>query len=414
MPCAPCFDNNFSTLCDMFHKLVFGIKLWNENNMKVCHVTSIPIEIDPLSQTSTKLKSTITMTKPQQSPAQKSNKRRNTAKPRTKKPRASSPSTRNVQNEALTHADDLSRAAIISRYHQKQKQLSALERGGGSFPNAATREMHMQLLRAQLRVLGLERYQAASLEGERQGGGFDSSAWVLEELRVRADARDSALRLLDVGAIVARFPDKVDKVALDVTAIDLNPRDDDGTVIRADFFEYAKERDAEFDVVCLCLCVNFVGCSRRRGEMLRLAALIATRDALLFLTLPRACVDNSRYFDEDALAEVLGAAGWERVSLKFSARLVLVICKRGEQTGGDVPVIRKRVVRKGEAHNNFAIELGAVGEKGEGKPVVAKTSGKGAFKQRGFNGVKKTTTSNQRKRARRKAKGKKCDDASDV
>eukprot|EP00171_Calliarthron_tuberculosum_P018230 IDg18230t1 len=190
------------------------------------------------------------------------------------------------QSEAPAQTDSLSREDVISQYHQKQKQLSAALRAT-TFPNEAARASRVQLLRAQLHVLGLERYQTASLEGERLGGGFDSSAWVLRELRTRALA--SALRLLDVGAIVARFPNTIetergDDVKLDATAIDLNPRVSE--VLRADFFNYAGERLRDgmpgYHVVCLCLCVNFVGCARRRGEMLRLAAAIAEKARCCF------------------------------------------------------------------------------------------------------------------------------------
>ncbi len=59
----------------------------------------------------------------------------------------------------------LSREDVISAYHQKQKQLSAalVDR---SFPNEATRAARVQLLRAQLAVIGLDKYQHASLQGE--------------------------------------------------------------------------------------------------------------------------------------------------------------------------------------------------------------------------------------------------------
>lgn len=326
--------------------------------------------------------------------------------------------------EPVAVAGDMSRKAVISVYHQKQKQLSAALRGERRYASEAARVAHLNLLRAQLRVIGLESYQEASLAGEQLGAGFDSSQWVMDELKTRVDDHDDVLRLLDVGAIVHRFPEAIElnsgRRALEATAIDLNPND--ARVLKADFFEYAaqcvRENATRFDIVALCLCVNFVGCTRRRGEMLRLAARISAIDAFLFLTLPRACVDNSRYMDIGSLEKILNAVGWTLVSQQYSAKLILVICKRSQDVAKESVLIRKQIVRKGAQHNNFSIEVdqgevATMGAKNERNGGVKKSSGGGGQqgarsknKSHSVGGLDKPSTSNQRKRARRKAKRK--------
>lgn len=326
--------------------------------------------------------------------------------------------------EPAVPAANLSREEVISLFHQKQKQLSAALTSR-AFPNAASRAARVRLLRAQLSVIGLDAYQRASLQGESasHAAEFDSSVWVLAELtkllNEAKDASPGALALLDVGAIVHRFPDKLTleggDIPLSASAIDLNPRDE--RVQKADFFEFAAKRVREgapkYHAVCLCLCVNFVGSPALRGEMLRLAGLIANKGGLLFLTLPRACVDNSRFMDEEALRHVLQMAGWDALSRRDSAKLVLLVCRRREGEGEHkAGVVRKNVVRKGSGFNNFSIELGTApkGKKGMEKKKEKKREKNGEKNKTGgaartglkLGGVNKPTTSNQRKRARKK------------
>ena len=194
---------------------------------------------------------------------------------------------------------------------------------------------------------GLAAYQAASLEGEAEGGGFDASLWVVTELLRRVqlkhaddsdvalpspatadDSRDHlcisraadrsapSLRLLDVGAIRRRYQTSDDSriadlpVAIDLVAIDL--RSDDPGVREIDFFDFVSEHGGSvdapedlFDVVVLSLVVNFVPDPRKRGDMLRQAASLLRPGGLLFLALPLACVENSRYCRRSLLAAML-------------------------------------------------------------------------------------------------------------
>lgn len=155
---------------------------------------------------------------------------------------------------------------------------------------------------------------------------FNAGKWVVSELRAaraaesekNSGAAEGKLRLLDVGAIKNQYLDH--GAWLDVTAIDLNPQHP--SVIKADFFEFSREcvvaatmrrirfayqricggwvvrpiRCREpFDVAVLSLVINFVGDPRRKGEMLVRCQALVRDGGTLFIVLPLACVNNSRY-----------------------------------------------------------------------------------------------------------------------
>ncbi len=153
------------------------------------------------------------------------------------------------------------------------------------------------------------------------------------------------------------------------------------------------------------------------GEMLHLAGKIARKGGLLFLTLPKACVDNSRFLDIGGLVEVLKTVGWETVSRRYSAKLVLVVCRlrdgHFENNMEQLPATRKHVVRKGGGRNNFAIEFGDGRRDTKGSWRRKKRRHGKSPKFAVATGVhggavgKKPTSSNQRKRARKKALQKK-------
>lgn len=293
---------------------------------------------------------------------------------------------------------------LITRYHTLQKQLASLPYNT-SFPTAAARLAQANLLKAQLAQISLPGYQSASLKGESQKS-FDVTTWVLSNL-------PQGNSILDVGSIIHRFPDSFQGRALRVTSIDLFSSDE--RVQNADFFEY--ENEQLFDAVVLSLCVNFVGCPRRRGLMISRAAGMLPQGGFVFLVLPGACVTNSRYVDEDIVKEVLGACGMETVEIGYEGKLFLAIARRREGVAMRIKGVGRRLVRGGKDRNNFSI---IVEGQGTGEQKVMKKRLKrdgvavrgGASKQRtkvkgrnmkGNNGVKKTT-SNQRKRARKQAK----------
>lgn len=348
----------------------------------------------------------------------------------------------------------LSRSEIIAKYHEIKKKLAMVDKSP-QFPNEASRQAMRQVFRAQLEMIGIEQYQNASREGETLGGGFDSSQWVMLALPEYCDrfCRTNRISLLDVGAIAHRFPNELEvphqesasadsetraKVSLNVTSIDLNPEDSEAgkAVIKADFFDFAKQKLGEqgelYDVICLSLCVNFEGCAKRRGLMIHLASRLLRSGGLLFLVLPRACVKNSRYLDEERFRNILNMTHMGPISTTYTTKLMKSISER-KDTGDQVNrrewalLAKKVALRKGKDRNNFAICLDSdmcqadrfgeseeskqgmgPSEKHEGKVKVKKEKRGKQKKTKNLttrsSGIRKQElTSNQRKRARRQA-----------
>lgn len=389
----------------------------------------------------------------------------------------------------LPKLTNLTREETIGQYHVLMKQLAAVDRDV-AFPTPASKNARKAVLRSQLKMIGMDRYQQASRAGEYAHGGFDSSKWVLNVFKSRDDVATLAnklgtnhtsipnavhptvpstrseclkhessllLRVLDVGAIVHRFPPLVHlnnggEATLDVVSIDLNPvKESDGSrdgsleqlatakphVLKADVIQFSREHlqestKAPFDAVVLSLCVNFEGCPWRRGEMLYYASRILRKGGLLFFVLPLQCIQNSRYCDEETLQCILFALGLNVVSKETSAALLLwtaarcednednhFLTKPGERSYKNLG--KKRVVRSGTSRNNFCICLDANLLRKRGFVPDMTTSTKnldearrskqnalkqGALSEKVRNGVvkPKKLTSNQRKRARRRAK----------
>jgi 25S rRNA (adenine2142-N1)-methyltransferase len=147
-------------------------------------------------------------------------------------------------------------------------------------------------------------------------------------------------------------------------------------VQKADFFEYAhahillakKEDHQPFDAVVLSLVLNFQGDPRKRGDMLALAADERLLNGLLFVALPSASLDNSRYCDEEYLIRICETLCLEVVERKRSAKLTLLTFRRGAGTFqaynaqtntfdyGDKEMGRLPA-KSGKQRNNFAVML---------------------------------------------------------
>ena len=337
-------------------------------------------------------------------------------------------------NEPLQDPNSLSHDQLISKYHMLRKQLASVDRNP-LFPTQVARESRKRVLRAQLAVFGIDRYQTASRQGENLAAGFDCSLWVLTQLSQGIGSlveNYNEISILDVGAIVRRFPDEVQAkkskkiVPLTVTSIDLNPEDSEQgrKVIKADFFEFAQNslKDGKkYDIVCLSLCVNFEGCPKRRGRMISLASQLLHNGGLLFLVLPLACIENSRYCDENVIRSIMEHVKLRRLSSNSTAKLWQCICQRheGETSLEEFNYDKKQIVRTGANRNNFAICLlpndQLVGRSNSkvwhvGQPLtrsrdsykVLKTADSAKPKQK--QSLQKPRTSNQRKKARRQAK----------
>eukprot|EP00056_Hartaetosiga_gracilis_P009940 m.144531 g.144531 ORF g.144531 m.144531 type:complete len:185 (-) comp13224_c1_seq4:1338-1892(-) len=120
-----------------------------------------------------------------------------------------------------------------------------------------------------------------------------------------------------------------------------------------------------FDVVCLCLVVNFVGDAAQRGAMLFKTTQHLRLQGHLVLILPLACTENSRYFSAQMLEELCCAMGFKVVERTLTAGLGSWLLQLTRRIGNkrQIPQLlgkfnkSKAVVRKGGKRNNFFISI---------------------------------------------------------
>lgn len=258
-------------------------------------------------------------------------------------------------------------AQLIAQYHALNKYRESLDHDPTLTP--ADRAAKRRKLDRQLAELGgLEAYQQASLVGETAPEHkFNAGKWVVSELRAaraaesekNSGAAEGKLRLLDVGAIKNQYLDH--GAWLDVTAIDLNPQHP--SVIKADFFEFSRECREPFDVAVLSLVINFVGDPRRKGEMLVRCQALVRDGGTLFIVLPLACVNNSRYMKHSRFVKMLKSLGFELTKSKTSAKLCFFVFRKlsAEERAQDGTMqpreFKRKLCRGGLGRNNFCIIL---------------------------------------------------------
>mmetsp|Transcript_13456 Transcript_13456/g.54008 ORF Transcript_13456/g.54008 Transcript_13456/m.54008 type:complete len:193 (-) Transcript_13456:650-1228(-) len=145
---------------------------------------------------------------------------------------------------------------------------------------------------------------------------------------------------LEIGAVNTQL---LDCPQLETRAIDLrasHPR-----IERRDFF--ALPEDLRFDIVVCALVLNCVETAARRGAMLakirrhlgppRDDETSSTNKGLLFLVVPRTCVERSRAMRPARFAEVLAEAGFGEIVDRRESPKLLHLCLRATApaTAGD-------------------------------------------------------------------------------
>lgn len=258
--------------------------------------------------------------------------------------------------------------AVINRHHTLQKQLS----------QALAKNDHIAAATVQKEIEangGLERYQQASITGQSEQRGGDSSKvlmdWILEKKTkgsitklVSKDTWD----MLEIGALsVDNACSK--SMLFNVSRIDLHsqhPR-----ILSQDFMQRPLPvRDGDrFDIISLSLVLNYVPSPSGRGEMLRrttqflryrgghsnqdLAAFFPS----LFLVLPAPCVTNSRYMDEKLLSDIMESLGYKLTHRKLSTKLIYQLWVLVDTRSDQQIKFAKQEINPGKTRNNFAIVL---------------------------------------------------------
>jgi hypothetical protein len=94
-----------------------------------------------------------------------------------------------------------------------------------------------------------------------------------------------------------------------------------------------------FDAIVMSLVLNFQGDPRKRGDMIALAAdprlLRSDTKGMLFVALPSASLDNSRYCDINRFVNVCKTLGFALVEKKKSLKLILLAFRRASDSNDD-------------------------------------------------------------------------------
>lgn len=254
---------------------------------------------------------------------------------------------------------------LIRTHHTLEKERAkALANGDDAKAAALAKEIELQG--------GLEGYQQASLIGQTNGRGGDSSKVLMEWLGSIVPAlkelctSGSPVRMLEVGAL--SITNACSKSRLfDMERIDLNSQAEG--ITKQDFMERPLPRDEleQFDIISLSLVLNFVPNPVGRGDMLlRTLKFLKTQQYVgesqeflpsLFLVLPAPCVTNSRYLDEEKLENIMESLGFVNVKKKLSNKLVYYLWRLEISTKKKIPTFKKEELRSGKSRNNFAIVL---------------------------------------------------------
>ncbi len=91
--------------------------------------------------------------------------------------------------------------------------------------------------------------------------------------------------------------------------------------------------------------------------MLARGAACLQEGGILYITLPKSCIDNSRYLNHSSFIDLTQALGLEEIDSYFSRKLVLFAYKkkRGISLSDLVKFTRKKIVNPGKKRNNFSI-----------------------------------------------------------
>jgi len=120
-----------------------------------------------------------------------------------------------------------------------------------------------------------------------------------------------------------------------------------------------------FDVISLSLVINFVGDPNQRGDMIKKAyhliqshlqvsfdnTLTSSANTgfggFLYVVIPRSCILNSRYLDQNHYLDLFQICGFQLITSKYSSKLAFHIFRRQTTT----PQITKEAIRRPKKTN---------------------------------------------------------------
>jgi len=251
---------------------------------------------------------------------------------------------------------------LINTIHQlEKKKAQAIAKGDKTAEAAADAEIGA--------LGGIQKYQQASLQGQRNDRGGDSSRVLMEWLKPKFSSSGlmarGSVRMLEVGAL-STTNECSRSGFFDMERIDLNSQSEG--ILQQDFMKRPLPSDdtQTFDIISLSLVLNFVPDAQGRGDMLlrtldflKKPSMVESHDVFpcLFLVLPAPCVANSRYIDEQLLERIMNALGYTKTHSKITQKLVYYLWRRTLCVSSRIPTFKKTEIRSGSTRNNFSIIL---------------------------------------------------------
>jgi 25S rRNA (adenine2142-N1)-methyltransferase len=217
---------------------------------------------------------------------------------------------------------------------------------------------------------GLESYQLASKAGQSLERGGDSSRvlvdWMSPTLS-QLKRSSFKLRVLEVGALSTQNACSRNRI-MDVTKIDLHSRE--SGILQQDFMErpIPTTDDERFHLISLSLVLNYVPTAAGRGDMLKRCGAFLTKTLppgcplsnftpCLFLVLPTACINNSRYLTEKQLQEIMASIGFNLLKSKETSKLIYQLWEFNNHGQNNHKRYSKALLNPGAARNNFAVVI---------------------------------------------------------
>lgn len=264
-----------------------------------------------------------------------------------------------VASAVREQTNDKKRRIVINQYHELEKQKLSIA-SNKSLDNNAKQKATAAIEAEMTAAGGIDSYQKASIAGHTAATTvkFNTSRWVMERVKLQqplyANSEATNIKLLDVGSLTNHYLPFKRNIAC--TAIDLNPQH--SSVQAIDFFDLPHndvQHARVYDVIVLSLVLNFVGDKLKRGIMLTRSHKMLKSGGSLFIILPKACMDNSRYMNGETMKTMMTGIGFEETFTRSSSKLVLyeykaVVCTK-------IIAFAPKVKIAGIARNNFSISI---------------------------------------------------------
>jgi len=253
---------------------------------------------------------------------------------------------------------------LIRTHHTLEKQKAdAIAKGDEPKAASLARQIESQG--------GIKGYQRASLIGQANDRGGDSSKILLEWFEpilpvLKEQAQKTPIRMLEVGALSTSNACSKSRV-FEMERIDLNSQA--AGIKEQDFMErpLPEGEQDRFDIISLSLVLNYVPDAIGKGNMLlRTLKFLKIKERpdeikdflpSLFLVLPAPCIMNSRYMDEPKLESIMTSMGYVLVKKKLSSKLAYYLWRLESDIVKRTATFKKVEIRSGKDRNNFSIVL---------------------------------------------------------